>query len=202
MAFTDTFTGTDGTELPTYNVKWVTPSGGTAMEVLGGTATGTVSGGVFNSNYYNDTFADKHYAIGTLAVGLDGGFHGITIRAQANGDFFYAIVEVGTCFAGEYVGGTGVDWDGGQSGWAGGDTVELHVDATTSTTVHLKRNGTIIQTYTGKNALTGGKAGVVSINVVDGTGINAWEGGDVGGAAAPALSGPLLVSRPRVLLRM
>ncbi len=184
MAYTDDLEDTDGVDLPAHNALWVTPVAGITLEIQGGTACGTNSGGSFNSNYYNNTFADKHYSI-ALTHASYSEYAGPTVRAQTTNSFYYAhMSNGGVVSAGECIAGVGTDWDGGQSGWTAGDTIELWIDATTSTTIHLKRNGTTIATYTGKSLLTGGKAGLESVNAMTVQQIASWEGGDVGAGAA------------------
>ena len=49
-----------------------------------------------------------------------------------------------------------------------------------STTIYAKVNGSVIATFTSKNALTGGFSGLLLFD--SGTfGVDSWEGGDVTG---------------------
>lgn len=187
MAYTETFEGTPGADLPTHNVIWQTSSGGTPCEISsdGHSFQATVAD-IPNANYYNNTFADKHYAKGTIIIGGTG-LAGITVRHQsAANSFFYALYDEssGHVFVGECIAGTPTDWAGGDvTGFVGGDVIELAVDATTSTTIHLKLNGTINTTFTSKSALSGGRGGVVAFLASSST-LQDWEGGDVAGSAA------------------
>lgn len=205
MAFNKTFVNTNGTDLTAHDVKWLVPTGQTTMEVFGNRATG-IGGlsGSFDCNYLNETFADKHYAIASF-VSNPSDYHGVAIRVQSGANsFYYAIRNItGGVFAGEMIAGTATDWDAGQTGWGATDTVELHVDATTATTIHLKRNGSTIATYTSKSALSGGRAGICAAGVLDGAGISAWEGGDIGAGSSFSLtvdSGSLALEGQNVAL--
>lgn len=180
--YNKTFVGTNGVDLTAHDADWVVPTSSFTLEIFGNTATGTDNGGTFNLNYLNQTFASKHYAKGTIPTRQD--YHGVAIHCQTTFNAYYAIVASdGTCYAGEIISGTPTDWDAGQTGWLDGDTVELWDDPTTAGTIHLKRTRsavtTTIQTYTGKTTLTGGMAAVAAVNVQFGSGVSAWEGGDV-----------------------
>lgn len=181
---TDNFNGTGSILLTAYSANWLLPVGGISCQInSAGTAATGSDNGAFCANYYNTTVASKHYSKGLIATRND--YHGVAIRVQsAANSFYYAIVSAaGSCFAGEHIAGTPTDWDAGQTGWVDGDTVELHVDAAVDTTILLKRNGTTIATYTGKNALSGGKFGVCTANALNGAGVDSWEGGDVASGA-------------------
>jgi hypothetical protein len=185
MAYTDAFTNSDGVSLASHNANWVVPTGGSGLEIHANSAS-AITGSTHSANYYNQTFADKHYSkVLMLSSGVFA-IAGPAIRIQSGANsFYYAYIDAGTgtVYAGECISGTGTDWDAGQSGFSLTDEIELAIDATTSTTVHLKKNGTIVQTYTGKSALSGGRAGVAAY--FTNSGIDSWEGGDVAGGGAP-----------------
>lgn len=196
MAYTETFEGTPGADLPVHNTVWQTSTGGTTAEISsdGHSFQATSGAGNPDANYYNNTFADKHYSKGTL-VASPTGAAGVTIRHQTGTNaFYYAIWDQGTTnvFVGEYSAGTPTDWVGGANltGFVGGDVIELAVDPTTSTTILLKRNGTTHTTFTSKSALSLGKAGVCAFLGSSAT-LADWEGGDVTGV--PAVPSPYLL---------
>lgn len=179
---TDAFTNTTGTALTAHNALWLVPTGGTGMRIFANTAAAPTSGGPNTVNYWNATFADAHYSKTVIASGQDN-IAGSAIRIQSGSNQFYYARYVGflsKVYAGQMVGGSADDWDSGQT-FAEGDEIELAVDASVSTTIHLKRNGTIVATYTGKNALSGGRPGVSAYVDTNTTGVTSWEGGDVGG---------------------
>lgn len=200
MAYTDSLEGTGHTALPTYNAIWVTPPGGHTcqLDVLGHYATGTTSGGVLNSNYYNNTFAAAHYAKALLASAVAAGDQGIAIRMQTgSSDCYYCIVDFGSsgkAFVGEQISGTATDWSETGSGlgaFVNGDTVYFGADISVAGKFYLYKGdpnsgGTLIQTFTGHTSLTGGKAGI-STFTNDGDGIQNWEGGDVTAGSSPQL---------------
>lgn len=181
--YNKTFVAADNTLLTTHDADWVASSGAPpGLEVSGNTASGTNSGGSFNSNRLNQAVADKHYAIATPHASY-AEYVGITIRHQsAANSFYYAIKRNdGVVFCGELIAGSATDWDAGTAGFGSGDTYELHIDATTGTTIYLKKNGTTVTTFTSKSALSGGSVGICAVNVTDSQGLSAWEGGDVAG---------------------
>lgn len=199
----DSFTGaTDGVDLPTYSSSWVTPSSGTPMkiQVLFGDPSVTLnnSSGMC-CNYYNSAVNDKHYSKAVYKVQPIVGFIGVAIRIQPDASsFFYANpADDGNIYIGECIDGTPVDW-GSRTAPPIGTTIELAVDAATATTIRYKENGVVVETFTGKNALSGGYAG---LNGGFGTGtgnLDNWEGGDVIALSASAL--PLRAQHPMMLI--
>ena len=177
MAYTDAFTGTNGTLLPAYNAVWVN-IGDDSLQITSNTA-GPSAGG-FCSNLYNGTFADKHYAKATI---LSGNYIGPAIRMSSSQNYYYCFASLGdNSFIGEVIAGSATDWDSGQATVSASDVVEIGIDPTTSTTVLYKVNTVTIATYTGKSTLTGGKAGVAAYGSGSGY-IDNFEAGDVGGGA-------------------
>ena len=182
---TDAFTGTDGTSLPTYSSNWTNHTLG--MEIQSNRANGLNGGYQSNSAWWNaDTFASAHYSKGTYAgTATLGQAPSICVRAQSGAQsFYYAFCDNTTCYAGECIAGTGTDWDSGQS-VSINNTVELRIDATTTTTVYLYIAGSLIATFTNKNALSDGAAGVAMFNDSNVVGIDNWEGGNTAGTPAP-----------------
>lgn len=187
--YTDPFSsGTNGVSLPTYSANWATPTGSTS-NIIQNTGTPGYKGNKASGlsvNYYNNTFAASHYAQAKIAVlGGSGNMPGVAIRVQTGADScFYCIVDPSgpTVYNGQLVSGSSTDWDSGITGAGNvptvGDTFGLYVDATTSTTIYYKVNGVIKATYTSKNALTGGKAGVACYDDGSSNNANTWEGGD------------------------
>jgi hypothetical protein len=182
---TDTFTNANGTTLPSHSATWVTPTGNTPMEIQNNSAVGDG----WESNYYNVATANAHYSKITLHASVNSEV-AACIRMQTIGvNHFYALYVSGTVFIGEFIAGNPSDWDS-QGGFVAGDIIEIAIDASVSDTVHLKKNGTLVQTYTGKNALSGGFAGVAGTTAST-FGIETWEGGDVSTPTAPTLLTPI-----------
>jgi hypothetical protein len=183
-----TFTGTAGTALPTYSADFSTPSGGVSLELgAGGTARAPASGGPECVNYYNGSATSTHYAKCVIATDQDN-ICGPAVRVQSGANSFYFarwIGYTGKVWAGECIAGSGSDWDTGQT-FAEGDEIGLEIDATTSTTIYLKRNGSTVATYTSKSTLTGGKPGISAYVDTNNTGVTSLEVGDVAGGSSNA----------------
>ena len=185
MAYTDTFTYTDG-ELNTKNALWVDVGFGNAINI----ATNRIvpAGGAEHHGYlYNNTFATKHYS--KLKILIDDQFVGPAIRMASGSNMYYCYCTgalASTTYNGECVAGSASDWDGGQNGVAANSIAELTVDASTETTIIYKDDGTTIVTYTSKSALSGGKAGVCGYDL-GAPYADDWEGGDVGGGSVSAV---------------
>jgi hypothetical protein len=180
MAYTDTFTGTGGTELHAYNAAWVSVLGTMRLNPAGNNAT--ADSGEHSCYRYNQTFNSKHYAKAADIYGVGGP----AIRCQSGAvSYFYHYGYGGKCFAGQVIAESFTDWDSGQGTFSDGDVLELWVDATTETTIISKKNGATLQTYTGKNLISGGQPGIMEFS--DGVYVDDFEGGDVGGGQAPVL---------------
>ena len=182
MAFTDSFTNTNGTDLPVHDAAWTDAGDANVLEIQGNEVKGATSGGIFAAYYYNQTFATKHYAKLRITATR---FIGPGIRMATGQNYYYCFGAIAdTTYPGEVIAGSATDWDAGQAAVNDNDVLELHVDAAVEGTVYYKVNGATIATYTGKTALTGGRAGIAGYLLANPTGDD-WEGGDVGGAAAP-----------------
>jgi len=191
MAFTDSFTYSNGNL--TANGSWLTPTGGTSSAVDTGRSIG-ITNAAFSECYYNQTFATAHYAKAAVTIGSQTSQStgtGVAVRMQTGAVSLYYLVVNGdtSMFAGELVAGTPTDWEEITGEFTSGQTIELAVDQTVSTTFYVKVNGSTIRTYTSKSALSGGKAGVVSYGdgrSGEGPFADTWEGGDVGTAQSQA----------------
>lgn len=192
--YTDNFTGVDGTELHTYNAIWV--DAGDAHNILiQSNGIRTISGAGFHAYLYNNTFSDKHYA--KLAIGSNR-FIGPGVRVASGQNYFYCFASTYTLsYPGQVVAGTPTDFDSGQAQVNVNDVVELAIDASVGTTIYYKVNGSVVQTYTGKSALTGGQGGITGYDGGESpycTG-DTWEGGDVGGVVTTPPRNPMVISR-------
>src|SRR3990167_372012 len=113
MAYTDTFTGTNGTSLEDYNVLWVPVTNADGIVI---NTNGIIGQTGFCAYYYNQTFNSKHYSkLKGVAYGTQ--HTGPAIRVQAGNNWYYcaAFKTSGTTFNGENIAGSASDWDGGQS---------------------------------------------------------------------------------------
>jgi fibronectin type 3 domain-containing protein len=178
--YSDSFAGTPGTALPSYNAAWVTSPGSVAMKI--GTANNAVASQVaFHCNYRNVTVDNAHFATIVLDNPINTARPGPAVRCQTNANSFYcANMFNGVVIPQQVINGAFTHWDAGHT-FSGGDTIGLYIDPAVPTTVYLKRNGVTIGTYTGKNALTGGKPGIVSGSpaVLPPEGAASWTGGSL-----------------------
>lgn len=178
MAYTDTFTNTNGTYLESHNANWVSVTGGNDYDIQG---NGTRCVNSQSAYYYNQTFASAHYSKATRGTGVEGGPY---VRVQSGAhSAYYCLYGAGDAkvYNGEVVSGSYSDWDSGVSGHSSGNVVELSIDSSTTTTVYYKVNGSTVATYTSKSALTGGRPGIGSYNGESAASCwDNWEGGDVG----------------------
>jgi hypothetical protein len=186
--YTESFTATDGTLVSSLS-GWTKYSGSASPQITNNRCSPPENNPPNTSNiaiaYYNTAVSAAQFSRITIsAFTLTGdGAIGVAIRVQSNADSaFYANYYDGTVYCAELINGEATDWTG-VSGFAVGDTIELASDATTSTTIYLKKNGTVVETYTGKNALSGGYVGVSSWRYNTETQGDSWEGGDVSAGA-------------------
>jgi hypothetical protein len=178
---TDSFTASDQ-PLGTYNANWVSVTG--SMSILSNGVHGATASDFSAFRWTGDTFDDKHYAqivLTDISTTPSSTGTGVGIRMQSGANSFYYCLpnKSGVVFNGQMVAGTATDWDSGQSGAAQGDTIYLGIDPTTATTVLYKKNGTLVTTYTGKSALTGGAAGVTGYDSQGDCFSDDFEGGNV-----------------------
>jgi len=179
---TETFTGTDGTSPP--NANWTNRMNTIVIQTNG--FRGGSSGG--NAAYWNaDAFDAAHYSQAKLvATSTGANARGPAIRIQSGANsFFYCLRDNdGNTYNGESVAGSLTDWDAGIAAGALSVVHQIAVDQTTATTIYYKKDGVTAATYTGKNALSGGAAGVCSFNAATTDYGDDWEGGDVGGGVS------------------
>src|SRR3990167_3350602 len=185
---TETFTGTDTTSPP--NANWTNKTNGISIQTNG--FRGNVS--AVNGAFWNaDTFNDKHYAKAKAVALAAGNSRGPDIRVQtgaANSLYYCLRDNDGKTYNGELIAGSPTDWDAGLTAPALGTVLELHVDATTATTIVYKEAGVTKATYTGKSALSGGAAGVSAYEAGTTSYGDDWEGGNVavaGGTILPQM---------------
>jgi hypothetical protein len=183
MAFTDSFTNANGTDLVVHNAKWIRRSqADEVLEIQSNAVSNIPFEEIGAAYYYNETFNSKHYSkckyLSNLTVGP-------AIRVDEgvwpNWSCYYCFPD-DKIYNGEMINDTGTDWDSGLTLPDVNSIIELTVDATTEGTVHYKDDGTTVATYTGKTALTGGRAGLSKYGNITGAAIDDWEGGDVGGS--------------------
>jgi hypothetical protein len=86
----DTFTGTDGTDLPAYSANWADIGLG-AWEIQGNAATGTAGG--INVQSWNHTYGPDSEVYGTISTKPpDGGFMSMGLR-QGSGNGYAVEVD-------------------------------------------------------------------------------------------------------------
>lgn len=185
MAYTYDFTATNGTYLENIDpTPWVNIHNAYGAEVQSNQLAPVGYGG-FSAYYYDATFASAHYTKikFTAEASSSGDYVGVIVRGAAGGDYYYSIRGGASAkvYNGESVDGTPTDWDSGLSGCSINDVFGLYIDASTTTTVYYKVNDATVETYTSKDALSGGRAGVCTNSSGASRTARAddWEGGDV-----------------------
>lgn len=180
----DAFTGVPSVTLPVHSSGWETVGSLQTLYRSDGRCIGSVLAN--QANRRTEVYADKHYSRVDI-VSAGGVGCGPAVRVQANGDMYSIYADDSTtAYPFELIGGTGTDWDpSGITVAAGAKTVELRVNATTSTTIELWVNGALVKSYTGKSALSGGKPGLYAYGNPT---MDNWVGDDVSGGSI-ALAG-------------
>lgn len=181
--YTDAFEGTPGA---TLGSPWV--SANSLLPKYNGDGHGVMgNGAIATANaYYNNTTADAHYSyvvhVGDGSNGASGS--GVAVRMQSGADsYFYAHYGFGQhMYIGQQIAGSGTDWEDITASAdlpTAGQEWGLRVNGTT---VEYVVAGVVKKTYTGKNALSGGKAGVIAYSEVGGPTVSnlaSWAGGDL-----------------------
>lgn len=175
---TETFTGSNGTDLNDYNASWVETKN--VLEIQGNACGAASSGAESCNSWQGDVFADAHYALATVTVAPTDCI-GVACRCQAagTGDYY----GVYTCSDYYY------SFENDGTTW----TEKAHdTKASVGHKIKIEADGTAINIYkdTGGGWVkdttlsftdgthSGGYAGVTGYNDTDGR-IDDWEGGNV-----------------------
>jgi hypothetical protein len=181
--YTEDFVETDGTDLPVIaGASWATATNAESCQTWANSCVDT--SGARCSNYWNVAVTAAQYAQCVIHTAQEAR-GGPCIRMQSGADsYFYAEFNptTGNVNAQEVIASAGTDWDAGFA-VADGDIIRLESDATTSTTIYLKKYSSgawsTLATYTGKNAISGGYVGIAVDGDTAESGVTAWEGGDL-----------------------
>lgn len=175
MAYTDSFTDTNGVDLEVHDNRWVPVEDANVFEIQSNQCSFIADKANGLGYLFNVTVASKHYSKCKI-IELAG--MGPAIRMSAGNFYFCWPFGGDKVYNGEWISSVGTDWDSGLTLPGVGDIAELTVDASTETTIIYKVNGSTVQTYNDKDGLSGGKYGLANYyaaGIVDD-----WEGGDVG----------------------
>lgn len=205
--YTDTFTGTAGTALDTYNSTWVfiDGDGHDYYGIVGGTAAGTLFSGTSAKNVYrynNTVGADQYVEIVIENIGsmFDGSNMCIlvaradtgttssnhyqlrilddAVNGASHGFELYKVVSGTPSILGSAFSGT----------LSNGDTVRLEVTGTTTTTFVTKINGTQIDSRSDSSSPhTSGQVGIGGAKTSGGRAAS-WGGGDLSSTTNYSLS--------------
>lgn len=182
---TDSFTGTAGTALPTYNANWVTAGSGD----YGNLNISTPNGGVanFGANYRTGfSWTNDQWAEFTVVTVSDAAFGrqlvcvrvgtGATFQGYCGGEF-KATYGAGYAIYSFNGAGTSTRLAGPTGGMTVGDVVNFEA---VGTTLNLRVNGSIVLTTTDATYTTNNPA--INLSNVDTTAkmLNAWRAGSVG----------------------
>ncbi len=183
---TDTFTGTDGTNLTTYSSSWTYNDASQSMTatIQSNSLQPGNGGSMTNLAHWNaDTFSNDQYAEAVVSSVANGTWAGVSVRAatgstttayNVNTDFSSASLS-------KIVAGTETNIASASIAAALNDVIRLEAQGTSITAL---RNGAAwsgIGTQT-DNSIASGNAGVNWYGTGT-TRIDNWEGGDLGGGA-------------------
>ena len=183
---TDTFTGADGTALPTYNAKWATVGGGAVNMTIktnaaqGATTAGNVDTGI---SWPNDQYSQA-VVVNPSTGGSD--WMGVIVRGSTSALTYYAggagnvdNFDQNYRIHRELAGVKTTIGTAATQTMAAADVVRLDVQGSNLT---LKLGGTAIIGPTSDTQITSGSAGIWGDDAAsaDGPLWDTWEGGDFG----------------------
>jgi hypothetical protein len=173
---TDTFTDSDGVELPTHNAGWTAMQG--AMKVNTNQATGKTDGpnGWSACRWSGDAFNGDHYS---QAKWTGGNYAMPMVRCQAGSASGYIYFNTGQLYRADSGSLTDLGTSGPVPG--SGDTFRLEI---TGSTLAANVNGGS-QTTKVDATYSGGAAGVAAFGLSGN--IDDWEGGNLAAAGGADL---------------
>ena len=182
---TDTFTGADGTSLPTYSANWSVNTGAFVINT-NGVCTNSADAEC-GAGWNADTFDNDQYALGTL-VDTASQYHlfGVAVRVHTDGTTdtyygFYTNVTGGNQLF-RQVAGTWSQLGSEGTVGANGQIIRLSVSGTTLTPTI---NGVTTNTPGAQtdNSIASGRAGLSGYSAGTANRLDNWEGGNLNAAA-------------------
>lgn len=188
LPVTDTFSGTNGDALPTYDSDWVENSGG--FQILTGGLVHPDTGVECGAHHSADTYDDDQYIIGEVgSVSVDTTVTGIAGRVHASAETYYgAYFDTANIYVFKNVAGS---WT--QLGAAfsisvnAGDFIKLEIIGTDLELFLDTGGGYSSQGTRSDPAISSGSAGLSGWGTDTDNTLTSWEGGNTspGGATRP-----------------
>lgn len=186
LPFTDTFTGTDATELGTYSASWTVPLVTGNLLINTNAVRPAVAAAYpydWGTAYNNsETYGNDQYAQAVVTWTGTTAYVGVGVRIDANGAGYACVYEPQNGQAGifliNYSAGNGLSGsnlalDGVT--WSTGDTMRCEAEGTT---IRMKRNGS--QTASATDATySAGKAGLAATQSSTTERMDTFEGGNI-----------------------
>lgn len=172
---TDTFTGSNGTQLSTYSASWTTVKADFDIQSnqLAPDVAATEGGAGWNA----DTFNNDQYAQATLVASPSADI-GVAVRvnvATPNDDYYGFYADVTNAFLFKVINGTWTQIGTNITRPANGSVLRLEAQGTTLTCYD---DGASVRAAT-DSALTSGAAGVAGFGDDASTLLDTWEGGNL-----------------------
>jgi len=190
---TDTFTGTDGASIGN---NWTMARNG--FVIASNQAVGSTDDDCY-AYWSADAFAANQYSRATIqGLTANAQYKGMVVRAAGTGASFrgYACYTDGSAGAGhteiiKLTGGVSSSLKAIATTFTAGDVMELRATGTTTTTIALYRNGSLVDAVDDSSSpWTDGAPGITVYGQT--VGIDNWEGGNL------AAAGPGLIRLARV----
>jgi hypothetical protein len=171
---TDTFTGVNGTALPTYSASWSANIGTLQINT---NACEAGAGGTCTARWNADTFPDDQYATGTIVTTGSSNPIGVVVRVSTSGaNTCYGFIGASNASSGEFfklVAGVYTQFGSALTAFSNADVVRVEA---VGTTITAKRNGVVQGSPQTDSSIASGAAGVCAVNST-GNRIDNWEGG-------------------------
>lgn len=180
---TDTFTGTNGTALPTYSANWAANAG--TIQINTNAYVAASAGNECGCRWTADAFNNDQYSQATLTAkdGTSNSEVGVGVRHAAAGTatyygYYQEGLSSGACF--KNVGGTWTQLGAAFGSAGAGTLLRLEVSGTTLTVYHAG----VSQGTRTDSSIASGVAGVVAWGSATGTRCDGWEGGNLSAGTA------------------
>lgn len=175
---TDTFTGANGTALPTYSANWANNTGAFVINTNAVAPNGAAAecgarwtADSFNANQYSQATLSAKQGTSSFEVGV-GVRHAAAATATYYG-YYQDGLNAGACF--KNVAGTWTQLGAAFGSAAAATVLRLEVNSTTLTVYH----GGVSQGTRTDSAIASGVAGLVGFGASTGQRADNWEGGDL-----------------------
>lgn len=172
MAFTDSFTGSDGTALATHDANWTVHQGtgeiqSNSLKLYNNSAIAWAT--------YAGTVNDDQYSQAVASAISSGHFNGLVVRCNTSGTatFYGTSWDGSNAYIFKQVAGAYTQLGAAVTSPSAGDTVKL---AVSGTTISLYHNGSLVTTRTDSD-ITSGNPGVFAYHE-SASRLDTWQGGN------------------------